>query len=91
MIIANHLTDKINQKCGQKSKITSYQRRDGSLPDLENYLNENPEKKRKPPKDGFQIILIRMGYRHRIHPLVAQPVVQLVVVLDEMIDNYHYC
>ena len=47
MIIANHLTDKINQKCGQKSKITSYQRRDGSLPDLENYLNENPEKKEK--------------------------------------------
>lgn len=39
MIIANHLTDKINQKCGQKSKIISYQRRDGSLPDLRNELN----------------------------------------------------
>ena len=39
MIIANHPTDKINQKCGQKSKITSYQRRDGSLPDLSNELN----------------------------------------------------
>ncbi len=39
MIIANHLTDKIDQKCGQKSKITSYQRRDGSLPDLSNELN----------------------------------------------------
>lgn len=39
MIIANHLTDKINQKRGQKSKITSYQRREGSLPDLVNELN----------------------------------------------------
>ncbi len=39
MIIANHLTDKINQKCGQKSKIISYQRRDGSLPYLVNELN----------------------------------------------------
>jgi len=33
----------------------------------------------------------KMGYRHQIHPLVAQPVVQLVVVLGEMIDNYHHC
>lgn len=39
MIIANHLTDKIDQKCGQKSKIISYQRRGGSLPYLVNELN----------------------------------------------------
>lgn len=57
MIIANHLTDKINQKCGQKSKITSYQRRDGSLPDLENYLNENPEKKENHQKMVFKLFL----------------------------------
>ena len=55
MIIANHLTNKINQKCGQKSKITSYQRRDGSLPDLENYLNENPEKKENHQKMVFKL------------------------------------
>ena len=39
MIIIIIFTDKINQKVRSKSKIISYQRRDGSLPDLCNELN----------------------------------------------------
>ena len=56
MIIANHPTDKINQKCGQKSKIISYQRRDGSLPDLRNELNAS-----------FDLILFILGKDQHSH------------------------
>ncbi|HHF0348889.1 TPA: hypothetical protein ACPJYY_000148 [Haemophilus influenzae] len=56
MIIANHLTDKINQKCGQKSKIISYQRRDGSLPDLRDELNAS-----------FGLILFILGKDQQLH------------------------
>lgn len=56
MIIANHPTDKINQKCGQKSKIISYQRRGGSLPDLRNELNAS-----------FGLILFILGKDQQLH------------------------
>ncbi len=56
MLIANHLTDKIDQKCGQKSKIIIYQRRYGSLPYLVNELNAS-----------FILILFIIGNDYQSH------------------------